>query len=67
MHVFLAEPVRCPSEDPTGALIEKYSHALGVKEANTTTMVKEVSKIGLETGHGTQLPFDESNPLTGRQ
>jgi len=48
-------------------LIEKYSQALGVKEANTATMVKEVSKIGLETGHGTQLPFDESNPLTGRQ
>ena len=48
------------------ALIEKYSHALGVKEANTATLVKEVSKIGLEIGHGTQLPFDESDPLTRR-
>jgi hypothetical protein len=43
------------------AVLER-PHALRIKEANTIILVKEVSKIRLKAGHGTQLSVDERDP-----
>jgi len=41
-------------------------HALEVKKAHAVAILQDVSQIGLETGHGTQPPVDESDsPFLG--
>jgi hypothetical protein len=36
-------------------------HTLGVKKAHAVAVMQDVTKVGLETGHGTQPAIDESD------
>ncbi len=42
--------------------ILKRPHAPEVKQGHAIPVPQDVTQIGLEAGHGAQLPADESNP-----
>ena len=49
------------SEHCTVAVLE-WPHALKIKKAHAVPVTKDVTQVGLETGHGAQLAIDEGDP-----